>query len=113
MASFEISDPCRSSYGDDYWLHRCEGFTVEQAGRALGKVCGLRFYASIEPELLEVRRRLLGKRLLIPVDWVQQIEPRTRRIIVGASAVLGRPDAAITRRARGLVIEAGGGDRDW
>src|SRR5712691_1525347 len=93
MASFVISDPCRSSYGDDYWLHRCEGFTVEQAGRELGKVCGLRFHASIEPELLEVRTRLLGKRL-IPVDWVQQIQPRTRRIIVGASAPLERPPDA-------------------
>ena len=80
-------DPRDSSYGQDYWLHRCEGFTVQQAQRALGKVTGLRFRASIEPELLEVRTGLLGKRLLIPVEHVQQIEPKTRQVILGASPV--------------------------
>jgi hypothetical protein len=89
-------DPRDSSYGQDYWLHRCEGFTVQQAQRALGKVTGLRFRASIEPELLEVRTGLLGKRLLIPVEQVQQIEPKTRQVIVGASPVAeaGRRSAA-------------------
>jgi ribosomal 30S subunit maturation factor RimM len=80
-------DPRDSSYGQDYWLHRCEGFTVQRAQRALGKVTGLRFHASIEPELLEVRTSLLGRRILIPVEQVQQIEPKTRRVILGASGV--------------------------
>jgi hypothetical protein len=39
---------------------------------------------------------LLGKRLLIPVEQVQQIEPKTRQVIVGASPVAeaGRRSAA-------------------
>jgi hypothetical protein len=53
----------------------------------LGKVTGLRFRASIEPELLEVRNGRFGKRLLIPVEQVQRIEPKERRIILGASPV--------------------------
>jgi ribosomal 30S subunit maturation factor RimM len=93
MASIDISDPRRSSYGHDYWLHRCEGFSVQLANRQLGKVTGLRFRASTEPELLEVRTGLLGKRLLIPVEQVQQIEPRTRRIILDASPPVTEPDA--------------------
>ena len=85
MAGIDIHDPRRSTYGDDYWLHRCEGFTVQRGRRALGKVTGLRFHASTKPEQLEVRTGRFGKRLLIPVEQVQQIEPRTRRIILGAS----------------------------
>lgn len=89
MASIDISDPRRSSYGRDYWLHRCEGFTVQRAERELGKVTGLRFRASNEPELLEVRGGLFGKRLLLPVEQVEQIEPTTRRIILVASPPVG------------------------
>ena len=82
MAGIDIHDPRRSSYGPDYWLHRCEGFTVQRGGRELGKVTGLRFRASLEPELLEVRAGLFGKRRLIPVEQVQQLDPETRRVIL-------------------------------
>jgi ribosomal 30S subunit maturation factor RimM len=82
MAGIDIHDPRKSSYGRDYWLHRCEGFTVQRAERELGKVTGLRFRASTEPELLEVRTGLFGKRMLIPVVRVERIEPSTRRIIL-------------------------------
>jgi hypothetical protein len=85
MAGIDIHDPRDSSYGHDYWLHRCEGFVVHRAERVLGKVTGLRFRASLEPELLEVRNGRFGKRLLIPVEQVQQIEPKTRRIVLGVS----------------------------
>ena len=82
MASLDTSDPRDSSYGRDYWLHRCEGFTVQKGQREIGKVTGLRFEASTEPELLEVRTGRFGKRRLIPVEQVQQIEPSTRRVIL-------------------------------
>jgi hypothetical protein len=87
MAGIGTSDPRRSTYGPDYWLHRCEGFTVRQGQRELGKVTGLRFRASTEPEQLEVRTGRFGKRLLIPVEQVEQIEPKTRRILLAASTV--------------------------
>jgi len=98
MTSLDTHDPRDSSYGRDYWLHRCEGFTVQRGQRELGKVTGLRFQASTEPELLEVRTRLLGKRLLIPVEQVEQIDPATRRIILGASPVSAPQDNLSSRR---------------
>jgi hypothetical protein len=84
MAGIDIPDPRRSTFGHDYWLHRCEGFTVQKGQRQLGKVTGLRFGASTEPELLEVRSGWFGKRLLIPIEDVQEIDPEERRIVLGA-----------------------------
>ena len=84
MAGSDIPDPRVSIFGHDYWLHRCEGFTVERGQRQLGKVTGLRFGASTEPELLEVRSGWFGKRLLIPIEDVEQIHPEERRIVLGA-----------------------------
>jgi ribosomal 30S subunit maturation factor RimM len=99
MTSLDTSDPRDSAYGRDYWLHRCEGFTVQRVERELGKVTGLRFQASTEPELLEVRTGRFGKRRLIPVEQVEQIEPKTRRIILGASPpVSTRPDDPLKPR---------------
>jgi hypothetical protein len=86
MTSREAHDPRDSSYGQDYWLHRCEGFRVELPDREVGTVKGLRFRDSIEPELLEVRTGLFGRRLLlIPVERVEQILPKQRRIILSVT----------------------------
>lgn len=84
MAGIDIPDPRRSTFGHDYWLHRCDGFRVQKGQRQLGKVTGLRFGASTEPELLEVRSGRFGKRMLIPVERVVQIHPEERRIVLGA-----------------------------
>jgi hypothetical protein len=85
MTGGEILDPRRSTYGDDYWLHRCAGFRVESCDRTIGTVTGLRFRGSIEPELLEVRTGLFGRRLLlIPVEQVKEILPKQRRVILHA-----------------------------
>jgi hypothetical protein len=46
-------------------------------------VTGLRFQATTEPELLEVRAGRFGKRLLIPVEEVEQIDPAQRRVVLG------------------------------
>jgi hypothetical protein len=85
MAAIDTSDPRDSSYGRDYWLHRCEGFRVESAGREIGRVHGLRFKGSIEPELLEVRTGLFGRHvLLIPVEQVEELLPREKRVLLRA-----------------------------
>jgi hypothetical protein len=85
MTSLDTSDPRDSAYGRDYWLHRCEGFRVESAGREIGRVHGLRFKGSIEPELLEVRTGLFGRRvLLIPVERVEELLPREKRVLLRA-----------------------------
>ena len=42
----------------------------------MGTVHGLRFNGSIEPDLLEVRTGLFGRRVvLIPVEQVEQLAP--------------------------------------
>ena len=75
------TDPRDSSYGRDYWLHRCEGFRVESQRRLVGTVRGLRFRGSIEPEYLEVRSGFLGRRqVLIPVERVEGILPEQKLI---------------------------------
>ena len=80
-------DPRDSSYGRDYWLHRCEGFRVEARGRLIGKVRGLRFRGSIEPELLEVRSGFLGRRVvLIAVERVEEIRPDQKLVILRGHA---------------------------
>jgi hypothetical protein len=86
MTILDTRDPRDSSYGRDYWLHRCEGFRVESARRVIGTVHGLRFHDSIEPELLEVRTGFLGRRvLLIPVERVEEIVPKEKRVVLRAS----------------------------
>ena len=92
MTSLDTSDPRDSAYGRDYWLHRCEGFRVEAAGREIGTVHGLRFNGSIEPDLLEVRTGLFGRRvLLIPVEQVEELLPKKRRIVLRASPQIAEP----------------------
>jgi hypothetical protein len=67
------------------WLAACEGFRVEARGRSsrwrIGRVTGIRFGSSGEPELLEVRLGLLSRRqLLIPVERVEEIVPEQHGI---------------------------------
>src|SRR5712692_2317091 len=111
MANPLARDPRDSSYGQDYWLHRCEGFRVDLPDREVGTVKGLRFRDSIEPELLEVRTGLFGRRLLlIPVERVEQILPNERRIILTVPSPLADPDVADRPpRVRGSLTEAKGG----
>jgi hypothetical protein len=83
VASLDTPDPRNSSYGPEYWLHRCEGFRVESPEGEIGTVKGLRFQGSLEPELLEVRTGLFGRRaLLVPVERVAEIVPAQKLIIL-------------------------------
>jgi hypothetical protein len=87
MTSLDTSDPRDSAYGRDYWLHRCEGFRVKSAGREIGTVHSLRFKGSIEPDLLEVRTGLFGRRVsLIPVEQVEEIVPKRKLVILRSGA---------------------------
>lgn len=83
MTRLDTRDPRDSAYGREYWLHRCEGFRVESAGREIGTVHGLRFRGSIEPDLLEVRCGLFGRRMvLIPVEEVEELVPEEKRVVL-------------------------------
>jgi hypothetical protein len=70
----------RSSLDRDYWLRRCEGFRVEAPEGRIGDVRGIRFGANAEPEALELRAGLLGRRtLLIAVQDVETVISDERR----------------------------------
>jgi hypothetical protein len=87
VTTIETPDPRDSSFGQDYWLHRCEGFRVELGARVIGKVRGLRFRGSIEPDQLEVRNGFLSRRaFLIPVERVEEIRPKQKLVVLRAQA---------------------------
>ena len=71
----------------DYWLCRCEGFDVESPAGRIGVVEGLRFLSRIDqPDLLEVRTGLFGRRVvLVPVAEVESISSREERIVLRAT----------------------------
>ena len=76
----------QSNFGRDYWLRRCEGFRVEAPSGRIGHVRGIRFGRTAEPEVLEVRAGLLGRRtLLIPVSDIEEILPEERLLRLGES----------------------------
>jgi hypothetical protein len=70
----------------DYWLRRCEDFRVDGPEGRIGHVRSVRFSRSDEPEVLEVRAGLLGRRtLLIPVAEIDEVIPDQRRLILRGS----------------------------
>jgi hypothetical protein len=76
----------QSILGRDYWLRRCEGFRVDGPEGRIGHVYSIRFGGSAEPDLLEVRAGLLGRRmLLIPVAQVAEVIPEERRLVLAGS----------------------------
>ena len=84
-----VSAPERSSLGRDYWLQRCEGFRVDAPSGRIGHVTGIRFGSSAEPELLEVRAGLFGRRLLlIPVGQIEEIIPEQKRMLLNESQLV-------------------------
>jgi hypothetical protein len=78
----------QSSFGLDYWLRRCEGFRVDGPDGRIGHVRGICFGDAAEPEALEVRAGLLGRRtLLIPTADIVEAVPE------GTASSLGREPA--------------------
>lgn len=79
-------DPRRSpaALQRDYWLSRCEGFEVESPAGRIGIVESLRFLSRVDqPDLLEIRTGLFGRRLLLlPVEQVESISSGEERIVL-------------------------------
>jgi hypothetical protein len=108
-----ISGPARSEHGRpppvelphvpqttdrDYWLSRCEYFTVYAGERVVGTVEGMRFRSRVDrPDLLEVRCGHLGRRLLlIPDDDVELVKPEERLIALHGPGPI--PNGGLLRR---------------
>jgi len=76
----------------DYWLMRCEGFSVTVEGRPLGIVEELRFGSCLDrPDALVVRGRYLPRRrLFVLARDVEEIDPRRRVLLVRGASSLPR-----------------------
>ena len=87
-----------SGFDRDYWLCRCQGFRVDSPQGRIGFVRELRFASRQDrPDLLAVRAGLFGTRLLlVPVEEVEDILPKAKRIRLKASPTI----AGSERRAR-------------
>jgi hypothetical protein len=93
VTTLDTRDPRNSSYGQDYWLHRCEGFRVEVESRLIGRVRGLRFRGSTEPDQLEVRSGFLGRRVvLISVERVEEIIPEQKLVVLRSQEPPAQPN---------------------
>lgn len=82
----------RSTRDSDYWLRKCEGFTVETPGGRVGIVEEIRYHSTADrPDYLVVRAGRIGRRqILVPVREVEEIIPRQKIVRLRAE----HPDAA-------------------
>jgi len=71
-------------WDDDYWLKRCEGFSVEGPDGDLGVVSEVHFRSQLDrPDELVVRSGLLGnRRYVVPVGEVIEVRPEAERIVL-------------------------------
>jgi hypothetical protein len=82
VMAIERAEHRQSSFGLDYSLRRCEGFRLDGPAGRIGRVCGVRFGASAEPEVFEVQAGLLGRlTLLIAASDVQEVIPEQRLLL--------------------------------
>ena len=79
-------EPKTRSADDDlsgYWLSTCEGFSVESDEGRVGIVEEVHLSPEKQPEALAVRTGLFRTRVLIvPIDDVQEIVPRRKRVLL-------------------------------
>ena len=71
-------------FGRDYWLRRCEGYRVDGSDGKIGSVESLSFGRRHDrPDALVVRAGLFRpQRTTVPVEDVETILPRQRRLVV-------------------------------
>jgi hypothetical protein len=82
-----------SVFRPDDWLAQAEGFVVEGSNGRLGVVEELRFESRADrPDALVVRAgRFARRRLVIPVDAVEDVIPRKKLIRLRTAAGPGAP----------------------
>jgi hypothetical protein len=94
----------------DYWLSRCEGFTVRAGGRTLGVVETVTYSAPARrTETIVLRKR--GRRRLLAADHVLAIVPARELILVRRRQHAGpalRRSLALTMRAAVILRRATG-----
>jgi hypothetical protein len=76
--------PSQESRLRDYWLCRCEGFSVDSPTGRVGVVEGLRYQSRLDqPDLLEVRAGLFGRKLLeVSIEEVEAVVSAEERVVL-------------------------------
>jgi hypothetical protein len=87
-----------TTFADDYWLRRCEGFRVESPDGFVGWVEEVWLGADHEPEVL-VLRGPHGRRLLSLAGEDVAVDPRRERIALASTPELIAPEDAWDPRA--------------
>ncbi len=83
LPSGEPETPSKADDLSAYWLRTCEGFSVESDGGRVGIVEEVRLSRERQPKALAVRTGLFRTRLLIvPIDDVEQVVPRNKRVLL-------------------------------
>ncbi len=82
-----LTRPSGAAFDPMYWLCRCEGFNVESPDGSVGVVEKVRLWRGPdEQHALVVRTPLFGGGVLtVPVDEVEHVFPRERRITLSVS----------------------------
>ena len=80
----------RHTEAGSYWLAHSEGFRVDAPGGRVGRVEEVLEETGGRPRALIVRAGLLGRKLLVvPVNQVDRITPRSERILLRPSPDVG------------------------
>lgn len=82
------AERAQAPVSDGYWLRHCHGFRVDTPRGRVGIVEDVLYGAHHDrPSALAVRGGLFGRRLeLVPIEEVDTIDPRRKRLVLGASA---------------------------
>jgi len=108
--SRQLELPGSRVWDDDYWLTRCEGFSVDGPSGHLGVVSEEHFRSRLDgPDELVVRGGLLGSRLtVVAVSEVAEVLPDPERIVLSVSHDR-RPHKRFARLHKDLSATPGSG----
>lgn len=102
IARGEVEDP-HAPVSDGYWLRHCHGFRVDSPRGRVGIVEDVLYGAAHDrPSALALRGGLFGQRLeLVPIEEVDTIDPRRKRVALRPSAGANQSGVRVRRRAEG------------
>ncbi len=82
----ETEGAARSCWAIDYWLRRCEGFTVREATGPIDYVEAVLTTADDEPHSLVVRvGSSFSVLVTFPIEAVESLDPATERVLVAST----------------------------
>jgi hypothetical protein len=75
----------------EFWVHHCEGFSVEGPDGEIGIVEAVVCGADGDVEALTVRRRDRGDRHVVPAVYIRSVDPTLELVLLRAAPALHVP----------------------